>query len=813
MDTSTITPPPQGPPPGAVATPIDTGASAGPPPGAVATPIASTPPASTGVMGWLKNKFSDAAQNDPELAAPIGAVKSLGSGVGGLLKIMGQYGVVPLTDQAQHDPGAAANDLKEAGDWLQQHGQEHGLWQHVGGAGEMIGELLNPFGGEEEDAARAMTYTERMGQQLKTAKFLQENPRIAKLAAVGARAVHAALKAGAETGAQTFVHTGGDTDAATTAAGVGAAGGAVLTPAAEGVSALLRRIAPAVETIAGEEVPTLSSQRPGTGARGSVKLGETPKVAAAQQTAAPRAFRNLAQRATRAALDEANKGRIPPGLITDPARLLQASEEARPYAFTIPGTTPVEGTEGEIAQPAAKRAQAAFKPPSYVTSSAEAPTVPGVEGSTGSDVATSTPREPGRDVAAGGGDLIAADPETAQMHLSRLNDVIDHPPRGTTPEQLQAITEARDSLQEQMGVYHSYQRTLPNFQPIDAGRAAASVGSFGEAADQLQNAAQPIYQKIDEATNGQFGDLNRSRGAAIRRGDFLDARKYESGIQQLIEQTGAISPAERVQASKLWSQSMILDGLHNVVEHAANVDDAYSAQVSGGRVLTGYRMQKGLQRMIRDYGSDRIESVIGKDGMENMTRLADLLQVPEKRPAIQHMSLSLLHNIMNGKVGGALGGMLGHQIAGWEGAVAGSYAGAQAERMVLRILATSPQAGKLFDYAIRNNVTPKIATGLITSALVKEHEDAQPQGEHLSSSDNDALGTKLTAQALRESGASGVYLHMPADWQTRPLSPDLENRIHDQSTTPPLLDRVKEGMETFGEKTKAAVHAVEGKKD
>jgi hypothetical protein len=652
------------------------------------------------------------------------------------MHIMGQYGVVPLTAQQAQDAsegksqGTAADDLKEAGDWIQQHAQEHGLFQHLGGAGEMIGELLNPLGGEEEDAARAMTYTERMAQQLKTAKFLQENPRIAKLAAVGARAVHAALKTGAETGAQTFVHTGGDAGAAGTAATAGAVGGAVLSPLTEGLSAVLKRVAPTTETIGGERVPTLSSQRPGTGPRGSVSIEEAPKIAAKQQAAAPRIFRNVAQRATYDALEEANQGRVPQGLVTDPARLLQTPEEMQPYGFTIPGVEPVEGTEGEIAQPAAKRAQAAFKQPSYVTSSAEKPTVPGIEGTTGADVATSTPREPARDVAKGGGDLIAYHPETAQLHLSQLNDALDHPAPGTPEAHIRALTAARDNLEEQMDMYHAYQRTLPNFLPLDSARAAAGVGHFGEAADQLQNAARPIYQKIDEATDGEFGDLNRSRAAAQNRGDFLAARGYESGIQKLIADSKAITPDERIQATKLWTKSMVLDGLNDVVNRASNVDEKYAGQVRGGRVLAGQKMQTGLQRMVRDYGEDRLESVIGKDGMDSLTRTADLLKSePGAKGKIQQMGLSVLHNIAHGKVLGGAGAVLGYHFGGYEGSLAGAYAGAKAERWILQQAATTPRLSQMLDYAVRNNVTPKVAAGLISSEIQREQQSNEPEGQ------------------------------------------------------------------------------------
>lgn len=593
-----------------------------------------------------------------------------------------------------------------------------------------------------DEAVKGMTVAEKFAHVTPLLKTLEKYPRIQE-------ALQTGLKAMGLGTAQAGVH-GADLP---TALETGAAGGVTAGALEGGVTALARqaeRTAPAVEKIAGEEVPTLSSQRPGTGPRGSVKINEAPKVAAAQQEAAPRIFRNLAQRATHDALEEANQGRRIAGQITDPARMLAAPEDAQPYPFTIEGTgttseeTPAGstprtkqiGTEyvpGKGSGTAAKTEpynEGAFKygdeeplPPVNDQEPFQGPThkepilqyltdlKPGEE--TGSTKVT------------GGGDLVAAGPESAQTHLSRLNDLVDHPPEGATPEQVKAITQARDGLQEQMDMYHGYQNTLPNFAPIDSARAAEGVGHFGDAADQLQNAAKPIYQKFDEATDGKFNDLNRARTAAGKRGDFTAKHEYEAQIDQLIDQTPGISQSDRVQATKLWNKSKVLDGLNDVVNHAANVNDRYASQVAGGRVLSGVRMQNGLQQLIKRYGQDRLESVIGKDGMENMTRIADLLNTPKAAQGMKAMSMSVFHNIMHGKVGGALGASLGYHVGGYEGSLAGAYAGAKAERWMLQMAATSPRVGKLLDYAVRNNVTPKVAAGLISSAMIQENQPKQ----------------------------------------------------------------------------------------
>lgn len=77
----------------------------------------------------------------------------------------------------------------------------------------------------------------------------------------------------------------------------------------------------------------------------------------------------------------------------------------------------------------------------------------------------------------------------------------------------------------------------------------------------------------------------------------------------------------------------------------------------------------------------------------------------------------------------------------------------------------------------------------------------------LGAESNDALGTRLTAQALGSSAAAGIPLNMPANY---PISADMENRVHDQSTTPPLADRLKSDWATFAQKARMAWTAARG---
>ena len=216
-----------------------------------------------------------------------GALKSAAQGIGGLMQIVHDHvgsGGDPadVMDYKKANPHASDEEalqaieggyrgetttksraqLKEAAQFLQDNPQ-HGFWQNLGGVGETVGELLSGLGIEDGTAeGKVMSFADRIGARLKTAKFLEQNPKIAKLAAIGAKATHAAVKGAAEAGGQTYVHTGGDADAAGTAAELGGAAGAGLSAAGDAISGVRGKLAsvagetgPATTTVEGVELP------------------------------------------------------------------------------------------------------------------------------------------------------------------------------------------------------------------------------------------------------------------------------------------------------------------------------------------------------------------------------------------------------------------------------------------------------------------------------------------------------------------------------------------------------------------------------
>lgn len=110
------------------------------------------------------------------------------------------------------------NNVQGAGGW-------------VGAAGENIAEFLGMDGllklaPEAAEGAESLTQAQKMAAAAKTAKVLEEQPKIAKLAALGMKTLASAGRTGAVSAGQTYLDTGGDTDAAESAGlwGAGTAG-------------------------------------------------------------------------------------------------------------------------------------------------------------------------------------------------------------------------------------------------------------------------------------------------------------------------------------------------------------------------------------------------------------------------------------------------------------------------------------------------------------------------------------------------------------------------------------------------------------
>lgn len=708
-----------------------------------------------------------------------GAAKSAAGLVGNLLDLVSRNPSMPagyVTAYQLKNPGATpqqaeqafkegyaastggkiAAHVQDAANWLRQGSTPQGLWENVGAVGEQALEYIGTDGllklvgaGAKTVAAgsRAAQTAEDLRNAQQVTQTLAKNPRIAGLVAIGLKA----SKDAAMLGGQTYAHTEDPTQAAEAAAT-----GGVLRAGAEGLSAAGRwvgRVKPKTLNVAGEEIPALASQVNEQGKPIPTGAGEAPKIAAAQQAGAQRVIQNVAQKATASALDRLNQTRPVFEATQDPARMLEAGEDAQPFTFRLEGPPTAEEPTGEIAHPAAEGVKLPGNRQTFTSESAPAVaegTAPRNKGTTGADITTeqvrpTTQRQAKGETVGGGGALETTDPAQAENWLRQIEEIQESPIHKTLSQgQQDAIEEQRKNLSDQLGLYHAspYSQRLG---PVDPAAAVDQVRTWGDAADQIQAAVKPVYATLDQASNGDFVKLNGQAKQALkvmRSATSVEAydaaeqryREASGGIDDLITRHAGDVNREDYQAAKLaWRASSRMNELHAVFERMMNGITSEESEQGFTRTMTGRTKQ--LQNYL-DKGENRaqIEELIGKDGITNLKQITELLAKPgstrSTADVLRNTVKELGRHTMFGGGGGAIGGAIAQHfgLPAYEGAITG-VALTEAMREVMRQAAINPRVGQLVDYAARNGVDPKVYAPLIARAIAVPTQEQQPPEE------------------------------------------------------------------------------------
>lgn len=710
-------------------------------------------------MDSLTGAAHSIVDNDPFANTVKGFVKGGMKTVGGLLHIVSNYGAngpepSDVIDYQSAHPGAsydeanaavtnptnpyrgpnsqhAVNDLKESADWLDKHSQTHGFFQGVGNVGEGIAEFMTPealaaLGGANDalKAGEVVTKAEKLKQAAKTADILKNNPTLAKFAAVGLRTVKAAATAGVGGGVQTYVKTGGDAQQAETAAGLGAATGGIVTPLAEAGSAAISHIMPSIENIGGVELPRLASQSEyPTTAQGIAGTAEQSNATQqAQQAAGSKIISNAAKGAAEGNLGEVNE------LRTDPASapgLPATATTNEPYTFRI--------------QPQAESVEHG----SQVGQAIDNPSSVGPARMSGApEVGTSSVTR--------GPELATQDSAVARETLGRLNDAIEGDDfADMPPEQQKALTDQREDLQQQMGEYHAQRAAnqpdlydhQPRFAPVNIPQAVAKVGSFGDAADAVENSAKDVYDRLDDLTDGKFTRLREQNKAAWNAvsnggGDAAEAKlaKTQAEMNSLLSgkdgQVGkSVNDVDLSNANEAWKKAQVLRDVHSKVEASFDTALGTSDRANAYRGFNGNRLRANLKSLTDSYGERPLIRVIGQDNFDNLTKLADITRTQSDRSAfgggVNNVAGWLVKHegsVLTGAA--AAGGTVGHLFGGEAGAAAGAATAAglyRATRMVMRSIATNPKVGQNLIFAIKAGARPEAYAPMI-GQLVRDSQ-------------------------------------------------------------------------------------------
>jgi len=749
-------------------------------------PMPPAAPAQGGLGGWLEKNMQnpDVPADEGAWAIARGGVKSGGRALATFLDLaapqkpsiefeagykMQHPNATPEEIQkAWLDPKSGigariAGHLRDASTWLKTGSEPEGFWEHVGAIGEQILEYVGTDGllkmagsgvRATELGARAVTAADHLKQAQQVATTLQQNPRLAGLAAIGLKASQDA----ATMGAQTYIHTEDPTQAA-----IGAVMGGGTSAVMGGAQSYLSRIAPKNLTIAGEEMPALASQVNEAGQPIDTGAIGAPGIARAQQRGAQKVIQNTAAQATAQAIDQINQTRPIFEATQDASRMLPAPETAQPFTFKLE-TPGEEGTTGKMAQSAAKvPGRAAFKEPQFTTASAPTrePIRPGgptaAEGQTGADIRSATTPEAKADVTQAG-NLQTTDPKEAQSWLRGIEDFQSTPEHAKLSPAEQARIEARRAtLQEQLGLY--WNSPYPQrFMPANIWDSIENVRTFGDAADQIHSVAEPVYQRLDQVSDGNFNKYKEAAKQAekiMRSATSVEA--YESAAQRLSDankaigdiidkNAGEVSRADYLAAKNAWRMGSRMDELHTHFERMMNGVTMEESDQGLTRVMTGRAKQLEAYLAVGT-NREQIEQLIGKEGVTNLKRITLLLAKANTSRTVHDVVLNVaneLHQVIRtggipelvaGGISSKLGAAVG--IPGYQGFMAGALGA----RAVLRIAATSPRVGNMVEYAARNGISVQHYAPLIARAIAEPFE--QPKGP-------EDEGESATATSSRE---------------------------------------------------------------
>lgn len=253
------------------------------------------------------------------------------------------------------------------------------------------------------------------------------------------------------------------------------------------------------------------------------------------------------------------------------------------------------------------------------------------------------------------------------------------------------------------------------------GQSVDSVGSFGDAAKKLRDAAKPVFQRLDELSDNEYSGLKGQMDAARKvmrspssyeaqidaQSKFNDA---QNRIDKLFTKYGDQVGAEDLKnAQSAWKTSKVLDKIHNAVEGSFNVPKDVADRTGLNRELSGNKLNARLHTLL-DKIPDQVYGAIGQEGVDNLHLLADLTSTTDKAGALNR-GIDAIAKEMQTKY-------LGQSVVGTYKLV---------RDRVIHSLATSPFLLKSLAYDLDNRTLPRLYAPLIARAISNSHKQEDEQ--------------------------------------------------------------------------------------
>jgi len=683
-------------------------------------PKQQQPAAPQGEQPGLMHQLLDEIVHRPETQTTIGAVKQARQGLAGLLTILGTPNGAAGLATGQDPRTMIDPHVQRAADWLNKNTEEDGFWQHVGGFGENVAEFLTPDAlaslgraGSAAEGVKAATNAEKMVEAGKVAATIEKlPPRLKALIGIGM----SAARSGAEAGTQTFVHTGGDADEAAKAAALGAGTHGLIEGAAQGVGAVARRIAQ----------PSLTTD----------------------------AIEDTAKGALEREANTTNATRVP----------APPNPNAEPYTFSIKGTPTEDTTSGQIAQQPRKQQVGtrviSGKGPSerqvWIDPATNVPQA--VDIHSGDTNAAGSHRAPSyrlseesrpgtvtrEDSARGGGELLTQDPNVAAAHLQSLDQIVRSPEYAEMPpEQQQVYRAQRADIQRQIAEHYQATKAAggnqPNFAPIDVKTALKNSHTFEDAADQLYQSAQPVYEHANRVSGGQWQVLkdtinklsdqlgdepNIPSNQGVRAKLARQIRESESAMSRILDDPkNGIDRDDADRAIRMMHAQFVLRDAHKAIEPIYDIEQHLPLKSGEYKGYNGNRLGARWQAFLRDRPEAR--QILGSDQVDTLGQMFKKTETWAGRKRIGQGIMAVASALAGGAAGAVTGGASGHAAAGALGGVGAGELSYMGLRHVVEGMVLNPRFAKNLLFAVDSGARPQnYAPGLakmLDSARASAH--------------------------------------------------------------------------------------------
>lgn len=160
--------------------------------------------------------------------------------------------------------------------------------------------------------------------------------------------------------------------------------------------------------------------------------------------------------------------------------------------------------------------------------------------------------------------------------------------------------------------------------------------TFGDAADHIKNAAQPIFDKLDDVSDGEFQTLRNQQKTALKvlRSPFATSvedvskaqdayNKASSGIQDILDKSD-LNQTDLANAKSMWRKASTLELLDAKLDKAFTESSEFR-QASGNlpELKSPKALMKSIDNTFSTIGTDKLVDALGADNAKKLIDLHD----------------------------------------------------------------------------------------------------------------------------------------------------------------------------------------------